>query len=142
MRVAVGSDEGCALSEAVFEALSEKGHEVVLVGGGSQWPEVGRGVASVGAAGEVGAGVVMCLTGTGVSMVADKVVGVRAALCADPETAPGARRWSDADALALSIRATGVPLAKEILFAYRETAPYEAEGLCGERIEISPTGAQ
>lgn len=135
MRIAVGSDEVCALSEAIVEALSEMGHQAVVVARGAEWPEVGHGVATLVAGGEADAGVVMCFTGTGVSMAANKVPGARAALCGDVETARGARRWNDANVLALSIRATGVPLAREILDCFLDTKPEPDELPAIERLE-------
>ena len=68
-----------------------------------------------------------CWTGTGVSIAANKVPGIRAALCGDAETARGARRWNDANVLCLSLRATSEVVAKEILDAWFETKPDASE---------------
>lgn len=129
MRIAFGTDEKTELTQAITGALAEWGHEVSVVGEGGPWPEVGRGVGEAVAGGEVDRGVVCCWTGTGVSMAANKVAGVRAALCTDAATARGARRWNDANVLALSLRLTSPEVAREILDAFltADTEPEEAE---------------
>jgi ribose 5-phosphate isomerase B len=91
------------------------------VGEGDPWPDVGRGVGEAVAGGTADRGVVCCWTGTGVSMAANKVAGVRAALCTDPETAAGARRWNDANVLALGLRLTSPALAEEMIEAFLAT---------------------
>lgn len=122
MRIAVGSDMTAPLTDAVVAALREKGHDVALVGppagGGEEWAEVGAEVARRVADGSADSGVVCCWTGTGVSIAANKVAGVRAALCGDAETARGARKYNHANVLALSIRATSPPVALEVLDAF------------------------
>jgi ribose 5-phosphate isomerase B len=127
MRVAFGTDEKTEVSEAVRAELSQLGHDVVVVGDGAPWTEVGRLVGEAVAAGDAGRGVVCCWTGTGVSIAANKVTGVRAALCTDAETARGARRWNDANVLALGLRLTSPPVAKEMLEAFLVTAFDEGE---------------
>lgn len=127
MRMAVGSDERTPLTDAVVEDLRRRGIALVLVGAlqegdDAHWPTVGRQVAERVARGDCDEGVLFCWTGTGVSMAANKVVGVRAALCADAETARGARRWNDANLLCLSLRNTSEAVAKEILEAWFSTA--------------------
>ncbi len=87
------------------------------------WPSVGRAVGECVARGEARYGVLCCWTGTGVSIAANKVAGIRAALCGDAETARGAREWNDANVLCLSLRATAVPLAEEMLAAWFDAAP-------------------
>lgn len=121
MRIAVGSDEHTALVDAITRALSDQGHDVVVVADGEPWPDVGRRVGEAVAAGEADRGVVCCWTGTGVSIAANKVDGVRAALCTDAETAGGARRWNDANVLALSLRLTSPELAREMLARFLDT---------------------
>jgi ribose 5-phosphate isomerase B len=121
MRVAFGTDEDTPTCDAVRRRLVEMGHEVTEPAPGSQWPEVGQAVASSVVDGEADRGVVCCWTGTGVSIAANKVAGVRAALCSDSETARGARRWNDANVLALSLRSTTPALAEEILDAFLST---------------------
>jgi ribose 5-phosphate isomerase B len=91
------------------------------------WPEVGRVVGEAVAAGRADLGVVCCWTGTGVSIAANKVPGVRAALCVDAETARGARRWNDANVVALSLRLTSEQVAQEILDAFLTTEPDPGE---------------
>jgi len=123
MRVAFGSDEATPLSDDVAAALAEAGHELVLRIEDEPWPDVGRRVGEVVASGEADRGVVCCWTGTGVSIAANKVPGARAALCADAETARGARRWNDANVLALSLRLTTPAVALEVLDAFLATGP-------------------
>ena len=123
MRVAFGSDEGTPLSDDVTAALAAAGHHLVLRIEDDPWPDVGRRVGEAVALGRADLGVVCCWTGTGVSIAANKVPGVRAALCTDAETARGARRWNDANVLALSLRLTTPAVAREVLDAFLATAP-------------------
>jgi ribose 5-phosphate isomerase B len=118
VRIAFGTDEQTGVTDRIKAALAERGHEVVVVGEGVPWPDAGRNVGELVAAGEADRGVVCCWTGTGVSMAANKVAGVRAALCTDAETATGARRWNDANVLALGLRLTSPALADEIVDAF------------------------
>jgi ribose 5-phosphate isomerase B len=131
MRIAFGTDDDTDATATVCQRLSAAGHQVRVVGDGEPWPEVGRAVGEAVASGEVDRGVVCCWTGTGVSMAANKVPGVRAALCTDPETAAGARRWNDANVLALGLRLTSPALADEMVAAFLATAPEadEAENI-------------
>jgi ribose 5-phosphate isomerase B len=121
MRVAFGTDERTPLSDEVAAALAAAGHEVVLRLEDEPWPDVGRRVGEAVAAGQADRGVVCCWTGTGVSIAANKVPGVRAALCTDAETARGARRWNDANVLALGLRLTSPTVAQEMLDAFLGT---------------------
>ena len=121
MRVAFGSDERTPLTDEVAAALAEAGHEVVLRLEDEPWPYVGRRVGEAVASGEADRGIVCCWTGTGVSIAANKVAGVRAALCTDAETAKGARRWNDANVLALGLRLTSPTVAREMLDAFLAT---------------------
>ncbi len=128
MRVAFSADEATPLTDAVVGLLVERGHTVVVpVPIGDPWPDVGRGVGQAVATGGADVGVVCCWTGTGVSIAANKVAGARAALCVDAETARGARRWNDANVLALSLRSTSLAVAAEILDAFLVTEPDEGE---------------
>ncbi|HET9076811.1 MAG TPA: RpiB/LacA/LacB family sugar-phosphate isomerase [Acidimicrobiales bacterium] len=133
MRIAVGSDEEAPLAAAVVRHLSGGGHDVEVVAMAAPWPEVGRAVGRQVAAGQADLGVVCCWTGTGVSIAANKVKGVRAALCPDAETAAGARRWNDANVVALSIRSTSETVAAEILDAFLSgtSDPQEAANIAG-----------
>ena len=123
MRVAFGSDEGTPLSDEVAAALAAAGHEIVLRVEDEPWPDVGRRIGEAVAAGQADRGIVCCWTGTGVSIAANKVPGVRAALCTDAETAGGARRWNDANVLALGLRLTTPATALEMLDAFLTTEP-------------------
>ncbi len=123
MRIAVGTDEAGPVPETVAEHLRAAGHDVVVVADGDPWPEVGRRVGEAVAAGRADRGLVWCWTGTGVSIAANKVAGVRAALCTDAPTAVGARRWNDANVLALSLRLTTAAVGVEIVDAFLATPP-------------------
>jgi ribose 5-phosphate isomerase B len=127
VRIAFGTDESSALTAVLKRALAERGHEVVVVAEDEPWPDVGRSVGEAVAGGRAERGVVCCWTGTGVSIAANKVPGVRAALCADAETARGARRWNDANVLALSLRLTSEVVAGEMLDAFLATGPDDGE---------------
>lgn len=123
MRIAFGTDESTPLTEHVKAALAERGHEVVVKREDEPWPDVGRRVGEAVASGQADRGVVCCWTGTGVSMAANKVEGVRAALCTDRQTAEGARRWNDANVLAFGLRLTSETVADEMLDAFLSTPP-------------------
>ena len=132
MKIAVGSDEDTTLTEAVVRDLERRGMSVKLLGALSEgddpeWPEVGRKVAEMVARGEADQGVLFCWTGTGVSIAANKVPGVRAALCTDAATASGARQWNHANVLVMGLRLTSREIAKEILDAWFSTPPGEGE---------------
>jgi len=127
MKISVGSDERSHLTDFVVEDLQKRGHEIELfgplVGEAQDWPDVSRTVAKQVASGRADEGVIFCWTGTGSSIAANKVPGIRAALCHDAETARGARIWNHANVLVLSLRATSEPIALEILDAWFST-PY------------------
>ena len=122
MNVAFGTDEHTPLTDAVRADLEARGHTVVAVDDG-QWVEVGHAVGRAVADGRADTGVLFCWTGTGASIAANKVPGVRAALCADAATAAGARTWNDANVLALSLRTTSEAELAEILDAWFAGAP-------------------
>jgi ribose 5-phosphate isomerase B len=140
MRIAVGTDEVTAVSRAVEERLVELGHELVDCGHGAPWPDVGRAVGEAVASGAAERGVVFCWSGTGVSIAANKVPGVRAALCTDAETARGARRWNDANVLAMGLRLTSEAAAFEMLDAFLATEPDGTETDNIARVEPPATG--
>lgn len=125
MRIAVGADASGALTDALVDELRKRGVDVALYGalddGSDAWASIGRAVGESVRAGRADLGVVCCWTGTGISIAANKVAGVRAALCADAVTAEGARRWNDANVLALSMRATTPAIGLEILDAFLRT---------------------
>ncbi|MEX0785912.1 MAG: RpiB/LacA/LacB family sugar-phosphate isomerase [Dehalococcoidia bacterium] len=131
MKIALGADERTHLTDFLVEELARRGHDVELVGPPAgeklQWADVAERVGRRVATGEREQGVLCCWTGTGVSMAANKVAGVRAALCGDAETARGARRWNDANVLCLSLRATSETVAREILDAWFEAQPDASE---------------
>jgi ribose 5-phosphate isomerase B len=132
MRIAAGADERTSLTDFVLEDLRDRGHELIVVlgpagGRDEQWADVGCGVAEAVGRGDADQGVVFCWTGTGVSLAANKVHGARAALCTDAEQARGARKYNDANILAMSLRLTSEPLAVEILDAWFD------------QIEVDPT---
>jgi ribose 5-phosphate isomerase B len=103
------------------EHLVAVGHQVEVVANPEPWPEVGVRVGAAVRDGQADLGVVCCWTGTGVSIAANKVGGIRAALCTDAETARGARRWNDANVLALSLRLTSDEVGREIVDAFLNT---------------------
>jgi ribose 5-phosphate isomerase B len=121
VRIAFGTDEHTPLVEALYGLLESRGHEVVVVADQIPWPAAGAAVGHAVSDGTAEMGVVCCWTGTGVSIAANKVVGVRAALCTDAETARGARRWNDANVLALGLRLTTETVAEEMLDAFMDT---------------------
>ena len=118
MKVAFGTDERTPITDRVKEIVLGMGHELEVVAEDVDWPDVGRAVGETVARGGADRGIVCCWTGTGVSIAANKVPGVRAALCTDAETADGARRWNDANVLALSLRLLAPSLADEIVAAF------------------------
>ena len=123
MRISVSSDMDEPVARALVDALRERGHEVrthgaLRPGDDPQWAVCSEAAAREVAEGTADQAVVCCWTGTGASIAANKVPGVRAALCTDAYSADGARRWNDANVLALSLRLTSGPLLGEILDAW------------------------
>src|ERR1700716_299362 len=131
MRMAIGSDERTHVTDAVVDHLRGVGIDVELHGPLNDrpmdWVDVGREGGERVASGACQQGVLFCWTGTGVSIAANKVAGIRAALCSDAETARGARKWNDANVLAMSLRSTPAAVAKKSVDAGLETGPDEAE---------------
>jgi ribose 5-phosphate isomerase B len=128
MRIAVAADERIGVADTVVEELRRRGHEPVLHGALSDaerdaWAWASEAAARDVAEGRADQAVVCCWTGTGASIAANKVAGVRAALCVDAQTAEGARRWNDANALALSLRSTSEAELAEILDAWFASQP-------------------
>ena len=133
MRVAVAADERVGIADAVVTELRRRGHEPIAHGALAEGERDDWAWASEAAARDVAEGraeqaVVCCWTGTGASIAANKVAGIRAALCDDAETAHGARKWNDANVLALSLRRTSEPLLAEILDAWFEAEPSSDPG--------------
>ncbi len=139
MRIAFETDESNATTEAIQRWCESAGHELISAGVPLDWPEAGRGVGESVASTAADAGVVCCWTGTGVSMAANKTPGVRAALCVDAETARGARKWNDANVLAISLRLTTPAVAEEILTTFFETPANESESGAVARVESEPS---
>lgn len=139
MKIAVGSDERTHLTDFVIEQLKKRGIELELHGPLSgeniQWADVAQNVAERVAKGKCDQGILFCWTGTGVSMAANKVPGIRAALCADAETARGARRWNDANVLAMSLRLTSPIIAKEIIDAWFSASLEKEEATNVEKVK-------
>ncbi len=135
MRIAVATDEVTATSDAIAGHLRSIGHDVLLLGQGEPWPDVGRSVGEAVASGVVDRGVVCCWTGTGVSIAANKIPGIRAALCGDAGTARGARRWNDANVVAIGLRLTPPVLAIEIIDAFLAGRPDAEEMATIARVE-------
>jgi ribose 5-phosphate isomerase B len=130
VRISVAADELTGAASAVVEELRRRGHEPILHGALSDaerddWAWASEAAARDVAQGRAEQGVVCCWTGTGASIAANKVPGVRAALCADAETARGARKWNDANVLALSLRTTSEALLEEILDGWFEASASE-----------------
>lgn len=129
MKIAIGSDERTHLTNALIAELKQRGHEVQPFGPLAEndpeedWPLTSSKVAQAVARKQADEGIVCCWTGTGASIVANKVPGIRAALCYDAQTASGARTWNHANVLALSLRTTTEAIGKEILDAWFST-PY------------------
>jgi ribose 5-phosphate isomerase B len=132
VKIAFGSDEHTALTDAVRADLEARGHVVVAVDDGD-WVSVGHAVGEAVASGGCETGVLFCWTGTGASIAANKVPGVRAALCTDAPTAAGARTWNDANVLVMGLRLISPEVAKEMLDAWFATAvdPDEVEVIAG-----------
>jgi ribose 5-phosphate isomerase B len=120
VKVVIGSDEDRPVVSHLAEHLRRRGHEAT-VEPVTTWGAMATGVARRVATGEFDLGIVCCWTGTGASIAANKVAGVRAALCTDAATATGARKWNDANVLALSLRLLSEPIATEILDAWIDT---------------------
>src|SRR3954463_3219284 len=120
MRIAVSADERTGVADLVAEALRARGHDPILHGAlasaeRDDWAWASEAAARDVAEGRADQAVVCCWTGTGASIAANKVRGIRAALCGDAATAEGARQWNDANVLALSLRTTSPALLDEIL---------------------------
>lgn len=138
MKVAVAADELTGVAAALLGQLNGRGHELLTHGAYAEderddWAWASERAARDVAAGRADQAVVACWTGTGAAIAANKVVGIRAALCADAATAAGARRWNDANVLALSLRSTSEAELREILDAWFAAAvspePADAENI-------------
>lgn len=131
MKISVAADERVGVAEAVVEELRRRGHEPIPHGALSDderddWAWASEAAARDVAEGRAEQAIVCCWSGTGASIAANKVPGIRAALCFDAQTADLARTWNDANALALSLRTTSEAELKEILDAWFEGKPTES----------------
>jgi ribose 5-phosphate isomerase B len=117
MKIVVGADDEGDVVDAVLAELRGRGHELTVLER-EQWPDVASKVAETVASGDADQGVLFCWTGTGTSMAANKIPGVRAALVWEPWIAEGARRWNDANVLVMSLKRTTPETAREILDAW------------------------
>jgi ribose 5-phosphate isomerase B len=117
VRIVVGADDEGAAADAAIEELRSRGHDVAVLDR-DQWPDVAARVARAVAAGEADQGLLFCWTGTGTSMAANKVPGVRAALAWEPWIAEGARKWNDANVLVMSLKRTDPETARAIVDAW------------------------
>jgi ribose 5-phosphate isomerase B len=131
VRISVAADERTGVADDVVEELRRRGHEPLLHGALNEderddWAWSSEAAARDVAEGRAEQAVVCCWTGTGASIAANKVAGIRAALCGDAETARGARRWNDANVLALSLRSTTPAVLEEILDGWFTGKPSEA----------------
>jgi ribose 5-phosphate isomerase B len=121
MKFLIGTDESRPVVEHLAARLRERGHEATVLPAAT-WGEMAIGVGERIASGEFDQGIVCCWTGTGASIAANKVKGIRAALCNDAATAAGARKWNNANVLALSLRLLSEPVASEIIDAWLDHA--------------------
>jgi ribose 5-phosphate isomerase B len=131
MKIAISSDEFHPIIDVLLDEIKQRGHEVRYFGPkqneqSQDWPEVTLQAIAEIRDGKADEGIILCWTGTGCSIAANKVPGIRAALCADAETAKGARIWNHANVLALSLRLTTPAILKEILNTWFET-PYSTD---------------
>ena len=120
MRIAFGADDSNECVDAVRRRLEERA-EVLLVGEGLAWPSMARVLGELVASGDADVGVLMCWTGTGTAIAANKVRGVRAAQASDPWIARGARLWNDANVLTLSLKQLPADVAVACVDAFLDT---------------------
>ncbi|MFZ0549008.1 MAG: RpiB/LacA/LacB family sugar-phosphate isomerase [Candidatus Promineifilaceae bacterium] len=141
MKIAIGSDERTHLTDTVIEAVKERGHDVTLfgplAGREAYWPAVAQETAETVTSGKADEAILFCWTGTGISLAANKVPGIRAALCGDAETARGARLWNKANVLCMSLRTTPEVVAREIIDAWFDTEyrPNEVDDTCLAQVQ-------
>jgi ribose 5-phosphate isomerase B len=128
VRVAFAADDRNECVDAVAAALNARA-DVITPAASDHWPEMSQSVARTVASGEAEFGVLMCWTGTGTAIAANKVVGVRAAQASDPWIAANARRWNDANVLTLSLKRTAPDVAVECVNAFLDIAAPDTEEL-------------
>ena len=140
MRIAVSADELTGVAEALPDELRRRGHEPLLHGAYDDserpdWAWASEAAARDVADGRADQAIVACWTGTGASIAANKVAGIRAALCSDAQTADGARKWNDANVLVMGLRLTTADTAHEMLDAWFATDPEASERDNIDRLE-------
>ena len=123
MKIVIGNDHAAVnLKKEIMEYVQSLGHEVTNFGTDStescNYPEYGEKVGRAVAAGEYDCGILICGTGVGISIAANKVNGVRAAVCSDATTARLVKEHNNANIIAFGERIVGVELAKDIVKAY------------------------
>jgi ribose 5-phosphate isomerase B len=123
MKIAIGNDHAAvAMKREIMEMLEEMGHEVINFGTDTDescnYPEFGEKVAKCVAGGQADCGVLICGTGVGISIAANKVSGIRAAVCSDPVTASLVKQHNNANIIAFGARIIGMETAREIVKAY------------------------
>jgi len=132
VRIAFAADDENDTTRAVVAHLSEQGHEIISPTDSDRWPDIGAAVGRAVVGGSADLGVVMCWTGTGTAIAANKVPGVRAALAWEPWIARGARLWNDANVLAMSLKRLAPDVAVDVLAAFLEVPapdPSEADNI-------------
>lgn len=135
MKIAIGNDHAAVdLKNEIMAYVEELGHDLVNYGTDTHdschYPEYGRKVAEAVAAGEADCGILICGTGAGISIAANKVKGIRAAACSDASTARLIKQHNNANILAFGARIVGAELAKDIVKAY-----LDAEFLGGRHVQ-------
>ena len=126
MKVAFAADDRNECVDAVRTALAHRA-EIVETDSTGSWPELSRSVAEAVASGEADYGVLMCWTGTGTAIAANKVRGVRAAQAWEPWIAENARRWNDANILTLSLKRTAPDVAVDCVNAFLDVSSPDPE---------------
>ncbi len=137
MRIAFGADDENPTTSAVLAYLTGVGHSVSTPATSDAWPEIGAAVGRAVVEGQADFGIVMCWTGTGTAIAANKVPGVRAALAWDAWIAEGARKWNDANVLAMSLKRLAPDVAVEVTTAFLATSPDPSEAENIARLEDS-----
>ena len=144
MKIAVCSDEPYPVHEIVREFLEKRGHTVIPFGSLATglehpWALVAEQAARAVATSEADEGIFFCWSGTGICMAANKIAGVRAALCSDPGQVKAARIWNHANVLCLSNRTLSGPMVEEMLDAWFDTDMGE-KGSEGVRLLLEVEG--